>query len=86
MYEMVDISIKTYENNGIEVKVDGIGTLWLNEKHAEEKGGQKKKNQVIKIYQSSQTNMTQYTKSTDMNQQINQKSNQTEDFCVVIQQ
>ena len=44
MYEMVDISIKTYENNGIEVKVDGIGTLWLNEKHAEEKGGQKKKN------------------------------------------
>ena len=44
MYEMVDISIKTYENNDIEVKVDGIGTLWLNEKHAEEKGGQKKKN------------------------------------------
>ena len=44
MYEMVDISIKTYENNDIKVKVDGIGTLWLNEKHAEEKGGQKKKN------------------------------------------
>ena len=34
---MVDISKKTYENNGIEVIVDGIGTLWLNEKHVEEK-------------------------------------------------
>ena len=30
---MVDISKKTYENNDIEVIVDGIGTLWLNEKH-----------------------------------------------------
>ena len=34
---MVDISKKTYENNDIEVIVDGISTLWLNEKHVEEK-------------------------------------------------
>ena len=34
---MVDISKKAYEGNDIEVIVDGIGTLWLNEKHVEEK-------------------------------------------------
>ena len=34
---MVDISKKPYENNDIEVIVDGIGMLWLNEKHLEEK-------------------------------------------------
>ena len=38
---MVDISKKKYENNGIKVIVDDIGTLWLNEKHVEEKLGQK---------------------------------------------
>ena len=32
MYKMVDISKETYNNNEIEVIVDGIGTLWLNEK------------------------------------------------------
>ena len=42
MYKMVHISKKkTYENNDIEVIVDGIGTLWLNEKHIEEKLGHK---------------------------------------------
>ena len=33
------ILAKTYDNNNIEVIVDGIGTLWLNEKHIEEKLG-----------------------------------------------
>ena len=60
MYKMVDISKKTYENNDIELIVDSIGMLWLNEKHIEKKLGHK-------IYQSSQTNMIKYTKSTDMN-------------------
>ena len=32
MYKMVDINKETYNNNEIEVIVDGIGTLWLNEK------------------------------------------------------
>ena len=41
MYKMVDISKKTYENNDIEIIVDGIGTLWLSEKHIEEKLGHK---------------------------------------------
>ena len=41
MYKMVNISKETYENNGIEVRVDGIGTLCLNEKHIEEKLGHK---------------------------------------------
>ena len=35
------ILAKTYDNNNIEVIVDGIGTLWLNEKHIEEKLGHK---------------------------------------------
>ena len=30
-----------YENINIEVTVDGIGTLWLNEKHIEDKLGHK---------------------------------------------
>ena len=62
MYKMIDIAKETYENNNIEVIVDGIGTSWLNEKHIEDKAGHKK------IYQSSQTNMIKCTKSTDMNQ------------------
>ena len=31
MYKIVDIGKETYENNDIEVIVDGIGMLWLNE-------------------------------------------------------
>ena len=38
MYKMFDIG---KENNDIEVIVDDIGTLWLNEKHIEEKLGHK---------------------------------------------
>ena len=57
---MVDIGKETYENNDIEVIVDGIDTLWLNEKHIVEK-------KVIEIYQLSQANMIQYTKSKYMN-------------------
>ena len=56
--QMVDITKKTDENNDIEVIVDAIGKLWLNEKHVEEKLA----NNFPVI-----TNMTQYTKSTDMN-------------------
>ena len=30
MYKMVDISKKAFENNDIEVILDGISMLWLN--------------------------------------------------------
>ena len=60
MYKLVNISKETYEKNDIEAIVDCIGTLWLNEKHIEEILGHKN-------LQPSQTNMTQYIKSTDMN-------------------
>ena len=33
---MVDISRKTYERNGVETIVDNDGRLWWNEKHREE--------------------------------------------------
>ena len=48
---------KKNENHDIEVIVNGIGKLWLNEKHIEEKLGHK----------TLPTNMTQYTKSTGIN-------------------
>ena len=41
MYKAVDIGKEIYENNNVEVIVDDIGTLWLNEKHIEEKLGHK---------------------------------------------
>ena len=48
---MVDISEKTFEKNDIEVIVDGIGTLWLNEKHIEETLSHKNFPVITKIYE-----------------------------------
>ena len=42
---------KTYENNNIEVIVDGIGMLWLNENHIEEKWGHKNLPVITNKYQ-----------------------------------
>ena len=36
---MINITQKTFENNGIEVIVDSVNALWLNEKHIEEQLG-----------------------------------------------
>ena len=36
---MINIDKGTYENNGIESIIDDIGTLWLNEKHIDDKLG-----------------------------------------------
>ena len=36
---MIDITKKTIENNGTEVIVGNVNTLWLNEKNIEEKLG-----------------------------------------------
>ena len=77
---MFVITKKTYENNDIEVIVDNNGTLWLNEKYIE-----KKKNQTRKVSQSLQENTAQTMESIDLNQQTNEKSNQTEGFNINIQ-
>ena len=57
---MVDISKRTYENNNIEVIVDYIGKLWLNEKHVEEKLGDKNlpviTNKYDPVYKITDTN------------------------------
>ena len=58
MYKMVNITKKSLENNDTEVIVDSVNALWLHEKNIEEK---------LKIYQSSQTDTTKYTKNADMN-------------------
>ena len=50
MYKIVDVGKETYENSDIEVIVDGLGTLWLNEKHAEEKLGHKNLPVITKKY------------------------------------
>ena len=57
---VLKITKETWENNGIEVIVDSVNTLWLNEKNIEEKLGHK-------TYQSSQTNTTKYIKNADVN-------------------
>ena len=41
MYKMININKETYENNNIEAIINGIDTLSLNEKHIEEKLGNK---------------------------------------------
>ena len=57
---MINITKNTLENNGIEVIVDIVNTLWLNERNIEEKLG-------YKNYHLSQTDTTKYTKNADMN-------------------
>ena len=57
---MVNFTKEAFENSEIEVIVDSANTLWLNEKHIEEKLGHI-------VYQQLQTNATKYTKNTDMN-------------------
>ena len=47
---MVDIRKNTYENIDIEVIVDGIGTFWLNEKHAEKTSGHKNLSVITNKY------------------------------------
>ena len=51
---MINITKETLENNGIEVIVDSVNTLWLNEKNIEEKLGHKNlpviTNKYDKIY------------------------------------
>ena len=49
---MVDISRKTYERNGIETMVDNDGILWLNEKHIEEGLGHKNLREITTKYHS----------------------------------
>ena len=39
MYKIFNIDKEAYENINIEAIIDGISTLWLNEKHIEEKLG-----------------------------------------------
>ena len=38
---MIDSTKESLENNDIEVIIDGVNTLWLNEKHIEEQLGHK---------------------------------------------
>ena len=52
---MFNITKGTLQNNGIVIIVGSVNALWLNEKNIEKKLGHK-------IYQSSQTNTTKYTK------------------------
>ena len=54
---VLKITKETWENNGIEVIVDSVNTLWLNEKHIEEQLGHKNlqviTNKNNKIYKKS---------------------------------
>ena len=50
MYKMANIDKETYKNSNIEAIVDGIGKLWLNEKHIEEMLGLKTLPVIISKY------------------------------------
>ena len=73
MYKMVNTGKETYENNNIEVIVGGIGTLWLNEKHLEEKLGHKNLPAITNKYE-------QVYKKHRYESVNRPKSNQPEDF------
>ena len=74
IYKMVDIRKKTYESNGKEVIVDGIGTLWLNEMPIEEKLDHKNLQVITNKYDPVYKNRRY---------ELDQKSKQTENFYVV---
>ena len=50
IYKKFKNSVEVYEKNGIEVIIDDNGTLWLNEKHIEEKLGHKNLTVIKKKY------------------------------------
>ena len=68
MYKMVNISKETLENNGIEVTVDSVNTLWLNERHIWEQLGHKNSpsvtNKYGKIYKKTQIWISRKTNKT----------------------
>ena len=74
---MVDINKKTYENNDIEVIVNGIAILWLNEKDV--KGTLGHKNLPVITYKYDPVYKKHKYELVDK-----PKSKQTEDFCIVI--
>ena len=57
---LIDITKETFENNDIEVIIDGVNTLWLNKKHIEEQLGHKHlpaiANKYDKIYKNTDMN------------------------------
>ena len=67
---------KTYENNDIEVTVNGISTLWVNEKHVEGKLGHKNlpviTNKYDPVYKKRRYEL------------VDKPEKQPEDFYVVI--
>ena len=58
---VVVIAKETFENNGIEGIIDGVNTLWLNERHIEKKLGLKNllsiTNKYNKIYKKCRWNL-----------------------------
>ena len=57
---MVNFTKDAFENNGIEGIIDSVKTLWLNEKHIEEKLGHKNLPAITNKYD-------EIYKNTDMN-------------------
>ena len=57
---LIDIIKETFENNDIEVIIDGVNTFWLNKKHIEEQLGHKHLPEITskydKIYKNTDLN------------------------------
>ena len=77
LYKMVNIDKDTFESYNIESIIDGIGTLWLNEKHIQEKLGHENLPAITNKYDQM------YKKH--RHELVNEpKNNQTEGLYVVI--
>ena len=53
---MVNINKEKYENNGIEVILDNLNTLWLNETHVQKQLGHKNLLEVTNNYDEEYKN------------------------------
>ena len=53
---MVNINKEKYENNGIEVILDNLNTLWLNETHVQKQLGHKNLPEVTNNYDEEYKN------------------------------
>ena len=66
MYKMVNITKKTYENNGIEVITDKFGKLWVNERHVQKQLGLKNlsalTNKYVKKYKKQRSELNKSTR------------------------
>ena len=68
MYKMIDITKEAFENNDIEVIIDGVDTSWSNDRHIEKLFSHKNlpaiTNKYDEIYKKTQMWISRWTNKT----------------------